>query len=215
MKTITLTTCFLLTLAVSASAISLEKRHQLGLRLGMWNQTTDVRTETGIGGVETSVKSDGFVGGIQYGHWLRENLALTFGISGMAIDISTNTGIMGVTEKTSSVASMLMGLKFYFPSSTLEGAARPYVSAAAGPFIGSQSSNTVGLTVVQEERTETAIGGQLGAGVDFVTGRHFMMGAAFAYNLMSDFSDPVGGSKNYSGPEFSFSFNWLFGRGVQ
>ncbi|MCP4685337.1 MAG: porin family protein, partial [bacterium] len=200
MKTIAVLTCLLLALAVSSSAISLEKRHQLELRLGMWNQTTDVRTETGVGGVETSVESDGFVGGIAYGHWLQENLALTFGINGMAIDISTNSGATGVTSKTSSVASMLMGLKFYFPASTLEGSVRPYIKAAGGPFIGTQSSTEVGLTVVNEDRTETAFGGQLAAGLDFVTGRNFMMSAGFGWNLMSDFNEPIGGSKNYSGP---------------
>ncbi len=215
MKTIALTACLLLALAVSSSAISLEKRHQLELRLGMWNQTTDVRTETGIGGVETSVKSSGFVGGIAYGHWLQENMALTFGINGMALDVSTNTGTVGVISETSAVASMLMGLKFYFPGSTLEGSVRPYVSAAAGPYIGSQSSTEVGTTVINKERTETVFGGQVGAGIDFVTSRHFMMSAGFAYNMMSDFDEAIGGSRNYSGPEFRFGFSWLFGRGVR
>ncbi|MCP4600285.1 MAG: hypothetical protein GY847_07095, partial [Proteobacteria bacterium] len=62
---------------------------------------------------------------------------------------------------------------------------------------------------------ETAFGGQLAAGLDFVTGRNFMMSAGFGWNLMSDFNEPIGGSKNYSGPEFSFGFSWLFGKGVR
>jgi len=215
MKAIITLTCIVLMLAVSADAISLEKRHQLGLRLGMWNQITNTRTEVGVGGVETSVESSGMLGGIAYGHWLEEHLALTFSIGGMALDISTNTGASGVTTETSAMASMLMGVKYYFAKSTLESSVRPYLKSSAGPFIGSQSSNEVGTTIVNESRTEFAFGGQLGAGVDFVTGRHFMMGFGLGYNLMTDFSEPIGGSKNYSGPEFSFEFNWLFGKGKE
>ena len=213
MKAIITLTCVALALAVSADAISLEKRHQLGLRLGMWNQITDIRTEIGVGGVETSVESSGMLGGMTYGHWLEEHMALTFSIGGMALDISTSTGALGVTTETSAMASMLMGVKYYFAKSTLESSVRPYLKSSAGPFIGSQSSNKVGITIVNESRTEFAFGGQLGAGVDFVTGRHFMMGFGLAYNLMTDFSEPIGGSRNYSGPEFSFEFSWLFGKG--
>ena len=206
-------TSLVFALVTSAGAISLEKRHQLGLRLGMWNQITDTRTEIGIGGVVTSVESSGMLGGIVYCHWLEENLALTFSIGGMALDISTNTGTSGVLTETSGVAVMLMGVKYYFVQSTLASPVRPYFKGSAGPFIGSQSSNEVGATIVNESRTEFAFGGQLGAGVDFITGRHFMMGFGVAYNLMTDFSDPIGGSSNYSGPEFCFEFNWLFGKG--
>ena len=215
MKTIVTLTCVVLTLAVSADAISLEKRHQLGLKLGMWNQITDTRVEIGVGGVETSVESSGLLGGITYGHWLQEHLALTFSIGGMALDISTETGVSGVITETSSIASMLMGIKYYLPKSTLESSLRPYFKSSAGPFIGNQSSSKVGITVITESRTEFAFGGQLGAGVDFVTSRHFMMGFGLGYKLMTDFSEPIGGSKNYSGPEFSFEFSWLFGKGKE
>ena len=43
-KAVITLTCVVLALAVNAGAMSLEKRHQLGLRLGMWNQITNART---------------------------------------------------------------------------------------------------------------------------------------------------------------------------
>lgn len=215
MKAVITLACVVFALATGADAVSMEKRHQLALRLGMWNQITDTRTEIGITGVTTSVESSGLLGGIAYGNWLEENLAMTFSIGGMALEISTNTGIAGVITETSAITSMLMGVKYYFARSTLESSVRPNLRGSAGPFIGSQSRTAVGLTIVNESRTEYAFGGQLGAGMDFVTGRHFMMGFALAYNLMTDFGDPIGGSKNYSGPEFSFEFSWLFGKGKQ
>lgn len=213
MKATIISTCVVLALAVGADAVSLEKRHQLGLKLGMWNQVTNTRTEIGAGGVETSVEASGMLGGIVYGHWLEEYLSLTFSVGGMALDISTNTGIPGVTTETSAIASMLMGVKYYFVKSTRESSVRPYVKGSAGSFIGSQSSEKVGTTIIIESRTEFAFGGQFGAGMDFVTGRHFMMGFGLGYNLMTDFSNSIGGSRNYSGPEFNFEFSWLFGKG--
>jgi hypothetical protein len=60
-----------------------------------------------------------------------------------------------------------------------------------------------------------AIGGQIGAGVDFVLGRHFMIGVAVCYNALTDFKEPIGGSKNYGGPEFTIGFGYLFGKGIE
>ena len=215
LRVITTVTAIVLALAVNANAVSLEKRHQLSLKLGMWNQTTSTRVEVGLDGVETSVESSGLLGGIAYGHWLQENLALTFCIEGMALDISTDAGVVGVVTESSTVTSMLLGLKYYFVKSTLVSTVRPYLKGSAGPLTGTQSSSRVGLRVVNEERTESAFGGQIGGGVDIVTSRHFMMGIGMGYNLMSDFSEPIGGSRNYSGPEFGFEFSWLFGKGIE
>ena len=201
------------TTSTLAEVVSLSGRHQLGLKIGMWSQTNDTRTEIGLDGVETSVGNNGAFGGIFYSHWLQENLALTCFAGGMALDVSTDAGLLGVNTETSTVGTLLMGLKYYFAPSTLNSKTRPYLRAAVGPFIGSQSNVRSSLEVVQEERTEYAAGGQLGAGIDFVTGRHFMMGLELGYNLMSDFDRPIGGSSNYSGPEFGFDLAWLFGQG--
>ena len=153
------------------------------------------------------------LGGIAYGHWLEEHLALTVSIRAMALDISTNTGAFGVITETSTITSMLVGVKYYLVKSTLASSVRPNLKGSVGPFIGSQSTTRAGTTTVTESRTENVFGGQLGAGVDFVTGRHFMMGFGLGYNQMADFGNPIGGSENYSGPELSFEFSWLFGKG--
>lgn len=214
MKLAAIVVSIVLLLSSCSFAESLEKRHQIGLRLGMWNQTTGVTTEIGVDGVSTSVEASGFLGGISYGHWLEEYLALTIDISGMAAEISTSTGIHGVKTETSVIGAVLMGVKAYFPKSTYTSSVRPFVRAAIGPYTGSQTISRVGWTITEETRSETAFGGQLGAGMDFILGRHFMTGFAASYNLISDFSQPIGGSENYSGPEFSFGFSYLFGKGI-
>ncbi len=214
-KIIIALTVFVFVLLASASAQSLEKRHQVGVRLGMWSQTTSVRTETGFDGISTSVGADGPVGGVFYSHWLQENLALDFSIGGMGIDIETSVSATGVTSETGTIAQILLGVKYYPLKSAYASSLRPYVKASVGPFVGSQSKTEVGTVVVTDSRSELAAGGRLDVGVDIILSRYFMLGAAFGYNLMTDFEEPIGGSSNYSGPELSFAFGYLFGRGVQ
>jgi len=201
-------------LVAGADAQPLAKRHQIGLRLGMWSQTTDIRTEVGIGTVSTSVGGDGFMGGLAYTNWLQESLALEIRIGAMAAEVKTVENWLTVSTKTTAVGELLFGVKYYFPRSTYGNSVRPFVGASAATFIGKQEETTVGLYVVTESRTESAFGGQFAAGIDFVLSRHFMMGASVGYNLMSDFDEPIGGSKNYGGPEFTMGIGYLFGRGV-
>jgi outer membrane protein W len=206
----------LVLLLISLSyAQSLEKRHQIGLRLGMWSQVTSVRTEISTEGVSTSVGGSGFLGELMYGNWLQEDLALDISIGSMATDVETQSGVSGVSSETDVIGRIHLGLKYYPFRSTLNSSTRPFVGAGVGPVIGTQTKQEVGRVVVTESRTEAAIGGQIGVGVDFVLGRHFMIGLAAYYNLMTDFKEPIGGSENYSGPEFCIGFGYLFGKGIE
>ena len=200
-------------LAASVQAGSLEKRHQLGLKLGFWNQVTDVRSEVGITSVTTSVESSGPAGAVVYGYWIQPNLALTVCAGSMMADVTSEVSPGTVTAETAVVVRLMMGVKYHFLESSLESQVRPHLIVEVGPFIGSQTKEEVGLTVVTESRSEMAIGSHLGAGTDFLLGRHFILGATVGYNLMTDFEQPIGGSKNYSGPEFSISFAYIFGSG--
>ena len=79
--------------------------------------------------------------------------------------------------------------------------------------MGTTSRETVGTQVVVETGVETAFGGRLGGGTDVLLGRHFMVNASAGYNLVSDFSEPVGGRDNYSGFEMRVGVSWSFGWG--
>lgn len=215
MKKIIIASAAIMLLTSTVFSTSLEKRHGLSLSFGIWSQTTSVRTEIGTGGVETSVGKDGMLAAIGYTHWLQENMAMTFDLKVQALDVSNNVDLISSETESSVVSSMLLGFKYYFLKSTLASSARPFIKLGTGPYIGEQSKESASMVVLIEERTEIAIGGHAGIGVDIVTGRHFMLGVNTGYNFMSDFSQPINGSKNYSGPEFGFSFSWLFGKGVE
>ena len=201
------------TLASQAAAQSLAQRHQLELRLGLWNQVGDVEATVGVGGVTTSVGSTGFLGAVAWGYWLQENLSIRASVGAMAAQVNTDIGITGLSTETASVAQLLFGMRYYFPASTYGSSIRPFAGAAVGAFIGSQVTSDVGFKTSATVGTEAAPAGELGAGVDFLIGQHVSISAALAYALQADFDRPIGGSRNYSGPQLSFGFGYVFGRG--
>lgn len=215
MKVIGVAIAVVVLMSASACAMGLpglKGHHQIGISVGMWNQTTNTRTEAGIGGVETTVGTSGGMGGVSYGYWLNEDFAFRLDVGGMLTDIETDAGIDGVESKTGSITRILIGAKKTWMTSGSSPRFRPFLSAMIGPFIGNQSESHVGLSVVSESRTETAVGGVLAGGSDIRIGSRFMASAAVGYNLMSDFNRSIGGSRNYSGPEFSFGLGVVLGR---
>lgn len=200
--------------SVSTSAQSLEKRHQIELRIGGWSQVTDVRTEVGAGGVTTTVGSNGFIGGFAYGHWLQEELAFRVSAGLMAANIDVQTSGSGVTTDIAAVVPVLFGVRYYFPKSTHGEQFRPFAGAGVGTIIGSQEIVRTGTTVVTETRTEAAMGGEIEVGVNIVLDQYVLATVAAAYDLMTDFSQPIGGSRNYSGPQMTLGISLLLGRGT-
>ena len=75
-----------------------------GASFGGWSQVTNHRTEIGASGVTTTVASNGFIGGIAYGHWLQEELAFRISASMMAANIEVQTSVSGVTTDFAAVA---------------------------------------------------------------------------------------------------------------
>lgn len=195
-------------------ANQLEERHQLELKLGIWNQIADARVDITDIDVSTSVGSSGLLAGISYGYWLQEGLALNIGTSVLFAKVESTVGIPMVLSETATVTNVLFGLKRYFPVSSYGSPVRPFVRAAVGPFIGQQTYSEVGLVVATESRSEVTLGGQAAIGADFILSRKVMVGLMLGYNLMADFDEPIGGSKNYGGPEMSFGFSFLLGRGT-
>ncbi len=215
-KLIVIVALAVLVLSATSGAGPLENRHQLELRMGMWNQSTGERTVESGGiisnAISTTVNSNGFLGRFTYGYWLSEGFALNASLGGMLASVETQIEDVGVTTETAYIGQLLVGVKQYFPGSTFNSSVRPYVKALVGPCIGKQTSTQISYVTASESRTEVVIGGQAAAGVDFLVGPHVLMGVNLGYNLMSDFSEPIGGSKNYSGPEVSFGISYLIGK---
>jgi len=209
----TLLAYMLLTVMVSAStsAQSLDKRHQIELRIGGWSQVTNDRTEVGASGVTTTVARNGFIGGFAYGHWLQEELAFRISAGVMAANIEVQASVSGVTTDFAAVAPVLFGLRYYFPTSTYGEQFRPFAGVGVGTIVGSQEIVQTGVTVVTDSRTEAAFGGEVEAGVSIVLGKSVLATVAVAYDLMTGFNQPIGGSRNYSGPQMTLGLSLLLG----
>ena len=90
---------------------------------------------------------------------------------------------------------------------------RPYLTAAAGPVVGSESGVKIGSEIVVGTYTETAFGAKFGLGLDFLLSSKFIIGFDSGYNVMSSFSQNIGSEDNYSGADFSFGLSFLWGGG--
>lgn len=172
--------------------ISLERRHRLQVHFGY--------VESGPTGPTTigSVRTENLMGGTLYGWWTSERVMISIAASGIASEVSSDV---------STVANILLGVRYYFPERSLRGSLRPYLAVAAGPYIASVvgSVGTVG--------TEAAPGGWIGIGLDVPVSR-WLLGVDGGYNLVADFARPVGGRRNYSGLQVLLNFSWTFGKGV-
>lgn len=188
-----------------AQDILLKGRSGLELNIGIW--TGKVSNSITAGGTRTEAKLGSFVGGILFAHWLQENLALTISAGLLAGEASSTVSSGQVDQHSSTVAPVLIGIRYYLPDPEPDVRVRPFLSAALGAYVGSEAKNTL---FSQEAHTETSFGGRLGGGVDLILGDHFKLGVNMGYHIMSDFSLSVGTRKNYNGGEFSIGIGYIF-----
>ena len=204
--------CLLLCLLLIGGIINAQDGYQLngrsaiGLNMGMFSGS---KSSSGVivSGVTTEVRSTGFAGNLFFKYWLQENLALKLSAGMLTGSADVKTNLLGSTTQTSAVMPLTLGLNYYFLGISYNNAIRPFLSGAMGMYVGSEASNSMLSTKVH---TENAFGGRVGGGVDFILGNHFSLGINFGYNLMSDFSSPVGGNKNYNGADFTLQFEYIF-----
>lgn len=197
----------LLSAVGAAHAGWLNKRSSLELNLGMWNESK-AGNEISLSGVTSSAKTNGFVGGLFYSYWSQENFAITIGAGVWSAEASSTVSGRSVVQSSSAVVSILLGVRYYVPESTLDSPVRPYLSASVGPYMGFEAKNDV---LSQQARSESALGARLGGGIDFRVADRIKLGVGVGYNLISDYSEPIGARRNYSGPDFQFSIAFLFG----
>jgi hypothetical protein len=202
----------LLTLLMSASIVlagpnTLKGRSAIELSVGLWHESR-VGNELSAGGIISTAKTSGFLGGLSYAYWVKEDLTIGISAGALAGEATSAVGTRGVSQRTSAVIPVLLGLRYYVGESSVDAPVRPFLSAGVGPFIGVEAKNEPFL---QESHSETALGTRLGGGIDFLLGRSFKLGATVGYDLMTDFSTPIGARKNYNGPDFSLGVGFVFG----
>ncbi len=208
---IALATILILAFSATIQAQSFEKLSRVELRLGMWKHSSDDRSAVSDEGSTLTVEGSGIKGGAAYNYYFKENMAITFSVDLFFASVEA-VQMNDIYSATSIIAPVLLGVKYYLPKSTYGKALRPYVTAAAGTFVGRQNRKEVDSDIIVSSKVSMAYGGHLGIGVDLRLGQLFALNLSGGYYLMTKFSDRIGGSENFSGPEFGAGFSFLFGQ---
>ncbi len=160
----------------------------------------------------TTNSTNGFIGSLSYQYWIKEYLSARLSLGALLIETKTTTGIINVSTETATLMPILIGVNFYPLQISRENNVLPYVSLAAGPYIGTYTKNEVAITriVANETVVESTFGLRIGGGVDFLIGSIFKMGLGVAYHSVSDFKEPIGGDTNYDGTEYLITIGFVF-----
>jgi hypothetical protein len=185
------------------------------LNVGLWNQI-QAGQNLSINGINQTAKTSGFVGGLTYCYWMRENIAVTVAGSLLSAEATTNVNLIGIgtgailtstRQSANSVTSILVGMRYFLPQPEPEDRVRPFVAFGVGSYIGSEAENTL---FSQSAHSESVIGGRVGCGLDALLGSWLKLNANVGYNLMADFKTPVGARNNFNGYDMSFGFGFVF-----
>ena len=199
--------CFCLISSISfAQNFQLKGRSSIGINIGLFTGAKSTNSVI-INGFKTEASTNGFSGNLYFLHWFQENMSLKFsaGLLSGSTDVSVNA--LNTVQQASAVFPILIGLNYYLLDASILDAMRPYISGSLGMYVGSEAKNNL---ISQQVHSEAAMGGRAGIGIDFLVSNHFTLGANLGYNLMANFSEPIGGRENFNGGDFSFQLSYIF-----
>lgn len=184
-------------------------RHAIGVFGGAWDAGdggTGSRVTVGPATVEV-VGSSG-VGGLRYIRQWRDGWALELSAARLSEGDVNVSAFGGVETQAIGVTWMQLGVRRYLGA----GGVIPYVGVSGGVVRGTEDGMTVGVGVAAVSRTETSVGGTVGAGCDVPLGRRLLLEFAAAWGAMADFGEPIGGRVDYGGATATLGFSWTWGR---
>ncbi|HMC77801.1 MAG TPA: caspase family protein [Vicinamibacterales bacterium] len=189
------------------AGLTVDGRHRIEARTGMWQMSGSSTLTVGSGSIDEVV-------GLQYIHYLSEDLAMTAGLQTAGVVIGTALGPAGSFSGVASIWALPVGVRWHPFRTHARGAFRPYVGASVGPAVGATQGVFEGTgTAFVGSHSQATLFSHFGLGLDYFPARSFAIGVSGGYNALADFRQPVGAQKNHSGPEVNFSFGWLFGKG--
>ena len=184
-------------------------RFRLEVGIGAWG-TQPRDFERGSSDVNVRVGTSGLVPQFRFSRWMEETVSIGLSIQVLEIDVSADLG-PSVSARSSAVTSILADLRHYVPLPE-HPYARPYLTVGVGAHVGSDAWTAVDSEVTTSATGQGAFAAQVGAGIDLPLGDLFLLGAKAAYNVVSDFDEPIGGRKDYGGPELGVGISVILGR---
>ncbi len=188
-------------------------KHHLSFQLGFTGQVENSTTFSGSG-VKTISSVSGITGYFIYSYRFTPDWAFFIKSGALRAETSTQSDGYEVSSQTSTIVPFLLGAKFQPERFSLAGVMWPFLSLGLGPYFGFGTESSAGLTISNKTTSETAFGGRVGAGIEAILGRWFLLGFDVGYHLVSDFSSPLGNKTNYSGAEVMFTVGFVWGERI-
>lgn len=198
-------------MATLLTAAGLQRTTRFDFKAGFGDHAEASSVVSPIGVVSNSYESSSGVASMGLGLHIRRGLWGDLRIGVQALDVTSE--VLGYNTWNHAVALMplMIGFRAY-PLHREETGFQPYFSAAAGPIIGVEATQKVGVVIINESHSETTVGANVGGGVDLLLTSWFGFEISGGYTFMNDFAKPLGGETNFNGWDASFGICFFLGR---
>jgi len=153
----------------SPGPLTLDGRSRIELRAGASNVVVSHDDWSGALDVTGGEASLAFV------HWAHEHLALELSLGVSNVGVSRRRSFHGETVRTEALYRVLAGGRFYLP---VPGTFRPHLDVLGGIVTEIAVDDRWRRTEVASGPTKAGL--EVGGGVDFLLGRHFVIGVRAA-----------------------------------
>ena len=193
------------------SGQGIQRSNSIGLRIGFWDilgSPTVIKTQNNSQQVD--IKLGGAGAYICFTSRAFENLFFEIqagGISGVEVYDDKLSDSSDVYVET--MIPFLFGLRYDYLGSRLRGSIHPFISLGAGPYWLNKVKSIKEFDETQktEVKNDFLYGGYLATGMNIMVSSRFVLNFDIRYQFI-EFN-----SKNdYSGPEFIFGFNYMWGK---
>lgn len=164
--------------AQATDSLNLQGRSAIVLGIGL---TTSREVTATANGVRTRTSGD--LGYLGFRHFVTPQAAVEI----MASVMSADATAAGEHLEANTVTPILFGIRIVPRALAVGPSLRPFVAAAAGPYVHTMDAAFAGGA---SDQTETAAGARLAAGADWLVGRHFVMGFEGNYSAVGSFDHP-------------------------
>jgi hypothetical protein len=186
--------------AAQTDTLSLAGRSNLMLGIGLAGERSATASTS-----QASVTRKGEAASFSFNHWVRPELGIL--VSASMLGSSATAGFGRGGAAANAIFPILFGLSYSPRALALSPSIRPFVSAAAGPYVYTAAGAT---TTAAENYSETALGSRLGAGANWFVARHFTVLVEANYHAIGKFErqDAVTRDPSGFGLNVGFGFAW-------
>jgi hypothetical protein len=182
----------------SGDTLSLIGRSTISFGVGLIGSRSATATPSGA-----TARSSGEMASFSFSHWVRPQVAVE--ISTGVLGTNATAGVGGV--HTNAITPILFGLSVSPRALALSQSIRPFLSAAAGPYIHVTSAAD---RQEADASSETAPGARFALGANWFVAKHVVLSVAGDYNAIARFDhpDPVSDHAGGFGMLFAFGVAW-------